>query len=478
MSNFLKAMGFWMWGLIAIGLSLTLVSVSYRMASLYRSHAVSAQAQSASSASSASNASPDSEAASALALPSALFGENKPAPDVRSARVDASRQPVSRIIGKEITAAQQAMKAGQWPEALQNLEAAEAKAPLTAYDSKTIQEFRGISYVRLNKLKAAQTAYEAALATGFYRDEELVKIFRLLFQLAATNQQAAKAMEYGEKAYGAGGLNSNDLLIMSQLYYQQKDCKNSAVWGNKAIASFKEEGVAPKEVLYQLKLQCASDANETAGMIAALYDLVRLTNKPPYWNNLIRLERQDERDDHNTLMIYRVMYDTNSMQVDSDYIEMAQLLGDAALPGEAQIVLERLTSSGLLKDDHKERSARLLASMKTRAEADKKGLIALDAEAAKNPAGQLDVKLGEVYFGASDYRSASAAISRGFGKAQIKQPDEAYVYLGRSSMAQNNPADAKNAFAQMKTLPNISARVLRLWNLYADMIPDAPLASL
>jgi len=475
MSNLLRAMGFWMWGLIAIGLSVTLVSVSYRMVSLYRSHI---SAQSAYSAASASSAGPDSKT-STLALPPALFGENKPAPDVGRTKVDASHQPViSRIIAKEMTAAQQAMQAGQWPEALQNLEAAEAQAPLTRYDSKTIQDFKGISYVRLNKSKAAQTAYEAALASGFYRDQELVKLFRVLFQLAATNGQAAKAMEYGEKAYGAGALNSNDLLIMSQLYHQQKDCKNSAVWGDKAIASFREEGVAPKEVLYQLKLQCASDANNTAGMIAALYDLVRLTNKTSYWNNLIRLERQDERDDHNTLMIYRVMYDTNSMQVDSDYIEMAQLLGDAALPGEAQLVLETAVRSGVVKEDHRERIARLWNSMKTRAEADKKGLLALDAEAVKNSAGQLDIKLGEVYFGASDYLDAAAVISRGLGKAQIKQPDEAYVYLGRSSVAQNNPADAKNAFAQLKTLPNISARVLRLWSLYADMIPDAPLASL
>ena len=34
-------------------------------------------------------------------------------------------------------------------------------------------------------------------------------------------------------------------------------------------------------------------------------------------------------------MIYRIMYNTNSMNADTDYIEMAQLLGDAALPGEA-----------------------------------------------------------------------------------------------------------------------------------------------
>jgi tetratricopeptide (TPR) repeat protein len=470
MSNLLKAMGFWMWGLIAIGLSLSLVSVSYRMLSVYRSHELSASSQSSEVGSKAE-----------VALPPALFSGNneKARPEPKGTHVSASREPViSRVIAKEISAAQKAMQAEQWSEALNNLDAAGLKAPLSAYDTRAIEEFRGISYVRLNNLNAAQKAYEAALSSGAYKEEELVAIFRVLFQLAATNQQRAKAIEYGEKADDVGALKSNDLLIMSQLYYQQRDCKNSAVWGDKAIGSFREEGVAPKEVLYQLKLQCASDANDTAAMIAALSDLVRLTNKSSYWNNLIRLERQDERDDRNLLMIYRVMYDTNSMQADTDYIEMAQLLGDAGLPGEAQLVLEKALKSGVLKEEHWERTSRLLNAMQTRADADKKGLPALDAEAVRSPAGQLAVKVGEVYFGAGDYQGASTAITRGLGKGQITQLDEAYVYLARDWMAQRNPTDARKSLAQLRTLPNISPRVLRLWSLYADTLPEARSASL
>jgi hypothetical protein len=383
---------------------------------------------------------------------------------------DKKGQEISRTIAKEITAAQKAMQANQWSEALKNLEAAETKSPLTTYDKKTIAEFKGICYVRLNNLKAAQSSYEAALATGGYSADELPKTYRLLFQLAATNKQDAKAIEYGKQASEAGSATDDDLLIMSQLYYQQKDCKNSAVWGDKAIAAFKKAGQPPKEVLYQLKLQCASDANDTVAMKAALYDLIRLTNKSSYWNNLIRLERQDERDDHNTLMIYRIMYDTNSMNADTDYIEMAQLLGDAGLPGEAAAVLDKAMSTGQIKDEHKERTTRLLNALKTRADADKKGLPALDAEASKNAAGQLDVKLGEVYFGAGDYQNTVTAINRGLGKGQVKDLDQGYVYLGRAQVALKNNAEAKKAFEKLKTVPNYSQRVLKLWELYSDKL--------
>jgi tetratricopeptide (TPR) repeat protein len=171
-------------------------------------------------------------------------------------------------------------------------------------------------------------------------------------------------------------------------------------------------------------------------------------------------------------MIYRIMFDTHSMNADTDYIEMAQLLGDAALAGEARVVLEKALSSGVVKEEHKERVTRLLNALETRADADMKALPALGAEAGKNPAGQLDMKLGEIYFGAGDYQNAATAISRGIDKGQLRQLDEAYVSLGRSLAAESDTAGAKQALAKLKSLPNSSPRVLKLWNLYADMIPE------
>jgi tetratricopeptide (TPR) repeat protein len=379
-------------------------------------------------------------------------------------------QQLSRVIAKEMTAAQKAMQAQQWSEALKNLDAAEAKSGLTPFDEMKIYYFKAFAYVKLNNLKAAQTAFEKSLATGAASAEDKASITRTLFGIAASTNQYQKTIDFGKEMADAGSATSNDLAMVAQSYFQLKDCKNSGVWVEKAVTASRKAGEAPKENLFLFKLQCASDAGDNAAMIPVLTDLIHLTNKTTYWNTLLRIERQDERDDHNLLMIYRIMYDTNSMQADTDYIEMAQLLGDAALPGEAQMVLEKATSAGVIKDDHKERTNRLLIAMKTRGDTDKKGLPALDAEAAKNPAGQLDVKLGEVYFGAGDYQGATTAITRGLGKGQIKQQDEAYVYLGRAQAALKNYPEAKKAFTGLKAVPNISQRVLKLWELYSDKL--------
>ena len=380
-------------------------------------------------------------------------------------------QQISRVIAKEMTAAQKALQASQWAEAIKNLEAAETKPGLNAFDKKTIYDFKGFSYVKLNNLKEAEKAYEAAIATGAYSPEDSAKTIRMLFRLTAGNTQYAKAAEYGKQVAESGTATPDDLGILSQIYYLQKDCKNSAVWADKSIAASRKAGETPKENLYQFKLQCASDASDSGAMAATLVDLIRLTNKTSYWNTVLRIERQDEREDRNTLMIYRIMYDTASMTTGSDYIEMAQLLGDAALPAEAQTVLEKAMSSpGLINDQQKERTTRLLNSFETRAEADKKDLTRLDAEATKNPAGELDTKLGEVYYGFGDYTNAVTALSRGIQKSQIKHPEEAYVYLGRAQVALKNTAEAKKALASLKSVPNISPRVSKLWTLYGDTL--------
>jgi hypothetical protein len=380
-------------------------------------------------------------------------------------------QQISRVIAKEMTAAQKALQASQWAEALKNLEAAEQKSPLTPFDKKTIYDFKGFSNVRLNHLKEAEQDYEQALATGQYSAEDAAKTTRMLFRLSAGNQQYTKALDYGKQVAEAGTANADDLAVMSQIYYLQKDCKNSAAWADKAISASRKAGETPKENLFQFKLQCASDAGDNGAMAAVLVDLIKLTNKTNYWNTLLRIERQDERDDHNLLMIYRVMYDTDSMNAGSDYMEMAQLLGDAALPGEAAAVLDKAVASGKFTEQKdKDRATRLANSLKPRADTDKKGEAAFDAEAAKNAAGELDVKSGEVYYGSGDYQNAVTAISRGIEKKGIKHLDEAYVYLGRSQVALKNTAEAKKAFSGLKSVPGISQRVLKLWELYSEKL--------
>jgi tetratricopeptide (TPR) repeat protein len=382
-----------------------------------------------------------------------------------------SKPTLSRSISKEVGDGQKALQAGQFAEGLKHLEAAEAISPLTAYDHKSIDDLKAYGYGKLGNYKAAGEAYEAALATGAGTPEENLRWTKAIFSVAIQQQQYAKVLDYGKKLIDMDAATGDTYIAITQTYYLQKDCKDAVQWADKTIAYERKAGETPKENLFQFKLQCAFDANDMPATIADLEDLIRLNGKPDYWNKLLRFDMQDEKDDHNTLMIYRAMYNTNSMTSGPYFVEMAQLLADApALPGEADAVLDKGLASGLITPDQKDRVARLEASLKGRADTDRKGLTEFAAEAAKSGSGDLSVKLGEVYFGFGQYQDAVNAITSGLQKGGVKHLDDAYVYLGLADQALKDIAGAKKAFAQLKTVPNINPKVLSIWLLYGDKL--------
>jgi hypothetical protein len=378
----------------------------------------------------------------------------------------ADSRKISAVIGKEMKTAQDALQKGQWQEALKNLDAASQKSGINAFDKYKIEGFRFYADVKLQHFKEAQADLEAELASGQESPEDTAKNTKILFQLAAQNQNYPKAIEVGKQLADQGQLSPNDLTIVAQLYYVQKDCKDAVTWADRSIAAYQEAQEKPRETPYQFKLQCASDAGDMASMESPLIELVRLTNKTTYWNDLLRIERLGERDDRNLLMIYRIMYNTQSMKEGSDYIEMAMLLCDAGLAGEGLAVLNKALAAGLIKPEQQDRMRRLAEK---RADSEEKDLAQREVDAAQSSSGGLSIRLGLTYYGMADYQSAAESIQQGLRKGDFTRPDEAYVYLGLADAHLGDIQGAKESFARLERLP-MSPRVLKLWQLYSSTL--------
>lgn len=382
----------------------------------------------------------------------------------------APKQQISRKIAKELIAAQKALQTGKWSDGLKNLQAADGKSGLTPFDHKTIDDLKAYAYVKLGNMPAAEQAWEAALQTGACSPADTLRFTRAVFQLSYNAHDYAKAIDYGKKLIALGQGGEDIYAVIGQGYYLTNNCQQADVYMDKAIAASRKAGKAPQEGYYQIKLRCAFDAKDNAAEIRLFADLARLTNKPEYWNSLLRLERQNTRQDKNLLMIYRLMYNTNSMKVSSDYVEMAQLLGDAALPEEATAVVQKAIASGVVQPAQSARVNRLLTEMQKRSTADRKGIPGYVRDANKSASGQSDVKLGEVYYGIGDYASAVQAINKGLKKGEVKNLGQAYVYLGLSYVQLKNLPAAKKAFAKLKTVSSMPADIQKLWALYGDTL--------
>jgi hypothetical protein len=108
---------------------------------------------------------------------------------------DKDKQQISRVIAKEMTAAQKALQASQWAEAIKNCEAALTKTPLTKFDEATIYRFRGFANIKLNNLKAGQADYEKSFATGAVSPEDKASMTRTLFSISASTNQFQKTID-------------------------------------------------------------------------------------------------------------------------------------------------------------------------------------------------------------------------------------------------------------------------------------------
>ena len=426
MTNLLRAMGFWIWGLLAVVLSVSVVTVSYRMSNLARG----------------------------LAIPITTITS-----DEQSQKSTGAAREL--VIAKEMAAAQTAIQAGDWNAALKNLDAAAAKFPLSAFDRKTIADHRGFAYFKLHRLKDAQAAYEAAIATGAYSAEERAKIDRTLFTLAANNADYTQTIALGTQLANANEVTANDLSLIAQAYSVQKDCRMSGFWGDRAIAASRKAGIAPLENVYLFKLQCASDSGSTAAMAAVLYDLIRLTHKRTHWNTLLRLERQDLHNDYNTLQIERLMYDTGAMTLDTDFIELAQLLSDQGIPGEALMVLKAAMASKYMKPEHRDRAERLLAQLTRRVET---ATDILDPDAVRSLLLATAGEDGGRTFG------APSAIERTATRSQLERPEELNLYIARVLIVQGDFSGARTALQKFIGLCNPT--VAKVWKLYADTLPE------
>jgi tetratricopeptide (TPR) repeat protein len=93
-----------------------------------------------------------------------------------------------------------------------------------------------------------------------------------------------------------------------------------------------------------------------------------------------------------------------------------------------------------------------------------------NTSAAKAESGDAFVGLGVRYYGFGEYELAIASIERGFEKGQVAHLEDAYVYLGRSEVAIGDLDAARDAFARLREVPDISSNVLRLWTLYSEML--------
>lgn len=379
-----------------------------------------------------------------------------------------AKQSITKVVVKQVQAAQAAIKASKWAECITQLKLADAAAGKTPYDDFAVSELLGFCAIRTGDYSTAARALEQGLNSGLLAQDQVPSRVRALSQVNYQLKNYPKSLEFGNRAI-KGGFADNDIFVLvAQAYYIQGDYKSTLRFVENWVEDQEKRGQTPKENALQLILSSCIKLDNSECTTRALERLVARYPKDEYWQNLMQAVLRSDVPDRVMLNVYRLASDVNSMRRADDYIEMAQLSLEAGLPGEAQSMLELALSKKIISEQRDvDRTNRLLATAKTQAATDRATLAKQEKDAGAAKTGDAEVRLGQAYLSYGMNAQGLAAIQRGLAKGGLKNAAEAQLALGIAQMRAGNKGDAIKAFRATSGDPTLS-RVGSLWALHAQ----------
>ncbi len=403
-----------------------------------------------------------------LVLSAAVVAATSLVPAVAADKKEENK--VSKDLAKPLKAAQDALQAKKYPDALAKLKEAESNPKKTPYDEHVINLLAGSAYAHTNDYQSAEKAFEAQVNDGFTDQQDLPRIIKATAQINYQLKNYDKAIEYGNKAIKGGFGDEEINVIVGQSYYLKNDWKGTIGFFKPIVDADIKAGRTPKDQSLQLMMSACVKLDDADCTTKSLEKLVAYYPKPDYWKDLLYTMQQDKTlttSEKNTLQLYRLMSEVDVLARADDYTEMAQIAMDQGSPGEAQRILEKGFQKNVFTDQRlKDKNQRLLESAKKAAVADQATLPKFESDAKNAPTGDKDVGVGLAYLGYGQYDKASDLLSQGLSKGGVKSEPEAHLLLGIAQLKAGHKDEAVKSFHAVKGDLTLE-RLANLWSLHA-----------
>jgi len=376
---------------------------------------------------------------------------------------------VSKAAAKILKAANDAYQAKNWNECVKKAQEGNTVAGHTPFDSYVANQLLGSCYQRLGNNDEAVKAIEAQIESGFMAPAQQGQFLKSLAVINYQQKNYAKAVDYGNRVIKSGAADGETYTVVGQGLYLQNKYGEAAKFIADYIKDQEAKGQQPKEQQLILLRSAYERGDNNAGAADTLEKLVMYYPKKEYWNNLLYSVRKLKLTDRQTLQVYRLMVATQTMQQASDYAEMAELSISGGNPGEAQKVLEAGVAANVFTEQRdKDRTTRMLTSLKDSTTKDLASLPKIEAEAKTAKTGDVDVALGNAYLSYGQNDKAIAAFNTGITKGSLKNPADALLSLGIAQARSGDKAGALKSFRAVKTEDPATTRIAKLWSLYVQ----------
>ncbi len=354
---------------------------------------------------------------------------------------------------KPLVAAQEALRATKYAEALARIAEAEAVPGLTPYEQYIVQRLKAPALFGNGDQAGALALFEKVVASPLLPAAEKFALSETAIKLALQLKKYDTALAM-LKAYIADRGPSAELaaLYPQVLSVQGDHAGVVAALLPQLAADDAAKRITPETTL-RLLAASQNQVKDSTGYLATLTRLAGSTGKTEYWDELInRTVRKDGfADERLRLDVYRLRQ-TVGITLEGDEVgDMALRANQVGLPAEAQALLDAGYAAGLLGKGPNAAADQKLRESATKAAAQDRATLA-DSEAAalKAPNGNALVGLGLALSATGAHERGLSLLTQGVAKGGLRRPDDAQLHLGVVALRAGKADQARAAFAAVQ----------------------------
>ena len=372
-------------------------------------------------------------------------------------------------LAKPLQAAQDAIRAQKYKEALSRVQDADAVGGKTPFETYMIDRTRGAAAMGAGDNEMAARSFEAALNSGRMTPAEQGKVIEALSSLYYRAADYPKAIIWLQRAIKDGLGNGETRALLTQAYYLNGDLDKAQKDLQADLAADEKAGRAPTEIQLKLMSSIASKQNDKVAYVAALERLVAYYPTREYWADLVqRVQSKPGFADRLTLDLYRLKLVLGQLTTTAQYMEMAQLALQAGYPAEGKKIVDLGYQKGLLGTGAEAPRHKRLQDLAVRTTADDaKTMAASEADALKARDGTAQVNLGFALVSAGEAEKGLSMMESGIARGGLKRIDDARLHLGVAYLQAGKKAEGIKILKTVQGTDG-TADLARYWIMQAS----------
>lgn len=380
----------------------------------------------------------------------------------------ASAPSLRAEVAKPLQAAQDAIKAANYPDAAARLAEAAAMPGLTPYETYLVQRLKAPVQFGQGDQAGALATFETVLASPLLPAAERTAILETTIKLALQLKDYPRATPWLKTYVAEGGSNAEIRRLYPQVLSLTGDHAGVVRELAPQVAADDAAKRATPEVTLRLLAGSQNALKDGGAYLVTLEKLAASTGKADYWGELIArtAEREGFAVERLRLDVYRLRAAVGIKAGPGETGDWAFRANQAGLPAEAQKLLDDGFAAGLLgKDDNAEADRKLREAATKSAKQEAATLADSEAAALKAKDGNAAFGLGLSVSGTGAHERGLGLMNQGLAKGGLRRPDDAMLHLGLVQWRAGKIDDAQRSFAAVKGSDG-AADLARLWTVY------------